>query len=72
MTYWTSGVFALPDESFALQQDYGPTFMNLQWVLPVNVRTLLGDQAQPLDTSLQRIVAEVPALTGPLSPSPTT
>jgi putative ABC transport system permease protein len=68
MTYWTSGVFALPDESFALQQDYGPTFMNLQWVLPVNVRTLLGDQAQPLDTSLQRIVAEVPALTGPLSP----
>ena len=68
MSYWTSGVFALPDESFAVQQDYGPTFMNLQWVLPVNVRTLLGDQAQPLETALQRIVAEVPTLTGPLSP----
>jgi len=67
-SYWTSGVFALPDESYAVQQDYGPTFMNLQWVLPVNVRTLLGDQAQPLETALQRIVAEVPAITGPLSP----
>jgi putative ABC transport system permease protein len=67
-SYWTSGVFALPDESNAVQQDYGPTFLNVQWVLPVNVGVLLGDQAQPLETALQRLVAEVPALTGPLSP----
>jgi putative ABC transport system permease protein len=66
-SYWTSGAFALPDESYAVQQDYGPTFLNLQWVLPVDVRPLLGDQAQPLDTTLQRLVSEVPALTGPLS-----
>ena len=44
--YWTSGVFALPDESAAVQQDYGPRFLNVQWVLPVNLSALLGDQAQ--------------------------
>ena len=65
---WTSGAFALPDESFAVQQDYGLTFLNLQWVLPVNVAALLGDQAQPLGAALQRVVTEVPKLTGPLAP----
>ena len=65
--YWTSGVFALPDESAAVQQDYGPGFLNVQWVLPVNFSALLGDQAQPLDAALQRIVSEDPPLTGPLA-----
>ena len=46
--YWTSGVFALPDESAAVQQDYGPSVLNVEWVLPVNFSGVLGDQAQPL------------------------
>jgi putative ABC transport system permease protein len=69
--YWTSGVFALPDESLAVQWDYGPhpgQSLNMQWVLPVNFGALLGDQAQPLEAALQRLVTVVPALTGPLAP----
>jgi putative ABC transport system permease protein len=63
--YWTSGVFALPDESAAVQQDYGRGFLSLQWVFPVNFSTLLGDQAQPLDAAVQKIVTEEPPLIGP-------
>jgi putative ABC transport system permease protein len=66
--YWTSGVFALPDESAAVQQDYGASFMNVQWVLPIDFRALLGDQAQPLAATLQRIGTEFPPLRGPLAP----
>ena len=66
--YWTSGVFALPDESLAVQWDYGGQFLNMQWVLPVNFAALSGDQAQPLEAALQRIVTEVPTLTGPSAP----
>ena len=64
--YWTSGVFALPDESGAVQQDYGPGFLNLQWVLPVDLSRLRGDQAQRLGAALQTVVNEVPSLIGPL------
>jgi putative ABC transport system permease protein len=66
--YWVSGVFALPGESLAVQQDYGSRFLNVQWVLPVNFGALLGDQAQVLGAALQRVVTEVPVLTGPLAP----
>jgi putative ABC transport system permease protein len=71
--YWTSGVFALPDEFPAVQQDYGPSpsVLNVQWVLPVNFGALLGDQAQALGAALQKIVTVVPALTGPLAPAAT-
>ncbi|HEV3382074.1 MAG TPA: hypothetical protein VG142_13995 [Trebonia sp.] len=65
--YWVSGVFALPDESPALQQDYGPRFLNMLWVLPMNLGALRGDQVQTLDATLQRLVTEVPAITGPLA-----
>jgi putative ABC transport system permease protein len=67
-SYWTSGVFALPNESAAVQQDYGPSGLNVQWVLPVNLGALLGDQAQALGAALQRIVSVVPPLTGLLAP----
>ncbi len=64
--YWTSGAFALPGESAAVQQDYGPALLNMQWVLPVNTGEVLGDQAQPLFAALQRVVSEDPRLLGPL------
>jgi putative ABC transport system permease protein len=70
--YWTSGVFALPDESAAVQEDYGLGFLSVQWVLPVNVGRLQGDQAQPLDAALKRVVTETPQLLGPLGSIPVT
>jgi putative ABC transport system permease protein len=66
-SYWTSGAFALPDESLPVQWDYGIQSLNMQWVLPVNLGSVLGDQAQPLYAALQRLVTVVPALTGPLA-----
>ena len=65
--YWTSGVFALPHEYLAVQQDYGLSSLNVQWVLPVNVGAILGDQVPMLNAALQKIVTEVPAVTGPLA-----
>ncbi len=66
-SYLTSGALALPDESAALQQDYGPGYLNMQWFLPMNLGALLGDQAEPLDTLLRRITTESPTLVGPLA-----
>jgi putative ABC transport system permease protein len=63
--YWTSGALALPDESAAVQQDYGPTSLNMQWVLPINVGAVQGDQAQALAAGLTRIVTGLPLLKGP-------
>jgi putative ABC transport system permease protein len=65
-SYWTSGVFALPDESAAVQHDYGLRFLSVQWVLPINTGVLQGDQAQPLEAALKRVVGETPQLLGPL------
>jgi putative ABC transport system permease protein len=70
--YWVSGVFALPDESAALQQDYGLASVNIQWVLPMDFSAILGDQAQELNAALQRQVTQVPALTGPLATAAST
>jgi putative ABC transport system permease protein len=64
--YWTSGAFALPDESAALQQDYSTQLVNVQWVLPIEFGAVLGDQAQPLNATLQRFLTEFPPLHGPL------
>lgn len=67
--YWTAGAFALPSESAAIQLDYGPEYLSMLWVLPINFRTVLGDQAGPLEATLQRIVTEFPHLRGALSPA---
>ena len=64
--YWTSGAFALPDESAAVQQDYGPKSLTMQWVLPINVGALMGDQTQLLYAALQRAVSQEPQILGPL------
>jgi putative ABC transport system permease protein len=65
--YWAAGVFALPDETAAVQQDYGQRFLTVQWVFPMNFGGLPGDQAQPLVAALNSVVNELPRLTGPLA-----
>lgn len=64
--YWTSGAFALPNESAAVQQDYGPKSLTMQWVLPIDVGALQGDQTQLLSAALQKAVSQEPQLLGPL------
>jgi putative ABC transport system permease protein len=67
--YWTSGVFALPGESAVVQLDYGQGVLSMLWVLPINFRTVLGDQVVQLEATLQRILTEFPQLRGPLAPA---
>jgi hypothetical protein len=55
--YWTSGVFALPDESATVQQNYGASFMNVQWVLPIDAaadRTRVSAAARPAGATRER------------------
>jgi putative ABC transport system permease protein len=65
-SYWTAGAFALPDESAAVQHDYGLRFLSVQWVLPINIGAVQGDRAQPLEAALKTVVSETPRLLGPL------
>jgi putative ABC transport system permease protein len=66
--YWVVGVFALPSETAAIQTDYnGNGVLNLQWVLPVSLARVVGDQAQPLAAGLTSITSQSPTLTGPFA-----
>jgi putative ABC transport system permease protein len=67
-SYWASGAFALPDESLGVQQDYGPSLLNVQWVLPITLGALLGNQAQELEAALRKDVTEAPMVRGPMAP----
>jgi putative ABC transport system permease protein len=67
--YWTSGAFALPGEIDAVQQDFGPEGLSMQWTFPMGFGTLSGDQAQPLYDALNKLAAQTPALTGQLAPA---
>ena len=64
--YWVAGAFALPGETEAIQADYGD-HLYLQWVLPVSLAGISGDQAQPLEAGLTSITSQNPKLTGPLA-----
>jgi putative ABC transport system permease protein len=65
--YWLAGAFALPGETAAIQTDYGSRSLNLQWVLPVSLAGVTGDQAQPLAAGLTSITSQNPKLTGPFA-----
>jgi putative ABC transport system permease protein len=62
--YWVGEVFAGPGEINAVQQDFGPQGLALQWELPLAFGSLGGQQAQPLLAALNRLSAQSPALTG--------
>jgi putative ABC transport system permease protein len=64
--YWVVGAFALPGETEAIQADYGGP-LYLQFVLPVRLAGVAGDQAQPLEAGLTSITSQNPKLTGPLA-----
>jgi len=65
--YWFGGVFALPGEIGAVQQDFGVHGLNMQWTFPMTFGSLSGNQAQPLLSELQQLATQTPAMTGPLA-----
>jgi putative ABC transport system permease protein len=66
--YWAAGVLVGPDEADELQSYFGSRNPQLEWVFPLDVSSLDGQQVQPLSDALDKIGTETPALSGPLVP----
>jgi putative ABC transport system permease protein len=66
--YWAAGVLVGPDEADELQSYFGSRNPQLEWVFPLDVSSLDGQQVQPLSDALNKIGTETPTLTGPLAP----
>jgi putative ABC transport system permease protein len=69
LPYWVGGVFALPGEIDAVQQDFGAQGLSMQWTFPMDFDALSGYQAQPLNDALAKLAAQTPMLNGPLAPA---
>jgi putative ABC transport system permease protein len=70
--YWAGGVMVGPDEADELQSYLGSRNLRMEWVFPLDVSSLDGQQVQPLSDALDKIGTQVPTLSGPLEPVVTT
>jgi putative ABC transport system permease protein len=66
--YWAAGVMVGPDEAGELQSYFGTRNPRMEWVFPLDVSSLDGQQVQPLSDALDKIGTDTPALSGPLAP----
>ena len=66
--YWAGGVMVGPDEADELQSYFGSRNPQLEWVFPLDVSSLDGQQVQPLSDALNKIGIQTPTLSGPLDP----
>ena len=66
--YWAGGVMVGPDEADELQSYFGSRNPQMEWVFPLDVSSLDGQQVQPLSDALDKIGTETPTLSGPLEP----
>jgi putative ABC transport system permease protein len=70
--YWAGGTIVGPDEADELQAYFSTRDLQMEWVLPVDVSSVDGQQVQPLSDALTKISTQVPTLSGqfqPVSPS---
>ncbi|HEX4287773.1 MAG TPA: hypothetical protein VH021_02590 [Trebonia sp.] len=70
--YWAAGVIAGPDEAGELQSYFSSRNPRMEWVFPLDVSSIAGRQVQPLSDALDKIAAQTPAFSGPLTPVATT
>ena len=66
--YWAAGVMVGPDEAGELQSYFGSRNPRMEWVFPLDVSSLDGQQVQPLSDALDKIGTQTPTLSGPLAP----
>jgi putative ABC transport system permease protein len=66
--YWAAAVMVGPDEADELQSYFGSRNPQMEWVFPLDVSSLDGQQVQPLSDALGKIGTETPTLSGPLDP----
>jgi putative ABC transport system permease protein len=62
--FWVTEVFAGPGEIDAMQNDFGPEGLEMQWELPLDVAAINGDQAQALYNALNTLNTQTPSLRG--------
>ncbi|MGH3207880.1 MAG: hypothetical protein ACRDNO_08960, partial [Trebonia sp.] len=66
--YWAGGVMVGPDEANELQSYFGSRNPQMDWVFPLDVSSLDGQQVRPLSDELDKIGTQTPTLSGPLEP----
>ena len=66
--YWAGAVMVGPDEAAELQSYFGSRNPRMEWVFPLDVSSLDGQQVQPLSDALDKIGTQTPTLSGPLAP----
>jgi putative ABC transport system permease protein len=66
--YWAGGVMVGPAEADELQSYFSTGNLRMEWVLPLDVSSLDGQQVQPLSDGLNELGNQVPALPGVLGP----
>jgi putative ABC transport system permease protein len=66
--YWAGAIMVGPAETQELENYFGPANLQLEWVFPLDVSSLTGQQVQPLSDALGNLTSQVPALTGNLAP----
>jgi putative ABC transport system permease protein len=66
--YWAGAVMVGPGEADELQAYFSNGNLQLEWVFPLDVSSLDGQQAQPLSDALNKIGTEVPTLHGLFAP----
>ncbi len=66
--YWAGAVMVGPGENQELENYFGPANLQIEWVFPLDVNDLTGQQVQPLADAIGNLTGQVPTLTGNLAP----
>jgi putative ABC transport system permease protein len=66
--YWVGAAIAGPGAAAAVQQDFGPGGLTMQWGFPLALESITGQQAQQLSDALTSLSAQTPPLTGDVAP----
>ena len=62
--YWAGAVMVGPGETSEIEQYFSSAGLQLEWVFPLNVGSLTGQQVQPLSNALDTLTTSVPTITG--------
>jgi len=62
--YWAGAVMVGSDETSEIEQYFSSAGLQLEWVFPLNVSSLTGQQVQPLSDALDSLTTSVPTITG--------
>lgn len=65
--YWVGAVMVGPGETQQVENYFSSANLQLEWVFPLNVAALDGQQVQPLSSALEGLTTQLPTLSGDLA-----